>query len=221
MAASVGTFGSMFSQEIGILTELNPHAATFVKDVGGMLHPFPHESGELAGFPVPKSRPSTSTPTSGTTFPAASKTLVLPASVCNQPVTIGAQGADVQSGFAREVDVVTDAVGIVEVPVVVVVARLELEVTLVADEELVLPDSVVLAADEVCCLGIIITSVSAPATTNAVMKIKTAIRTFDRARVCGATVPICDSFPCLSVRQRPSPNLCLLPEATFSGVEAI
>ena len=68
--------------------------------------------------------------------------------------------------------------------VLVVIVALDLEVTLVADE-LVLPDSVILAVDEVCCLGVIITNASAPATTSATMKIKMAIRTFDRARVRG------------------------------------
>ena len=95
-------------------------------------------------------------------------------------------------------------VGAVEVLLVVVVVPFELEVTLVADEELVLPDSVVFVADEVCFPGIIITSASAPATTNTTMRIKVVIRTFDRARVCGATVAMYDSFPYLL----PDKDLC-------------
>ena len=66
---------------MGILTELKPQTATLEKDEGVMLHPFPHESGLLEGFPVPKSRPSTSTPIKGMTFPAPSNTFVFPGTV--------------------------------------------------------------------------------------------------------------------------------------------
>ena len=104
-----------------------------------------------------------------------------------------------QSGFAGEVDVVTDVVCVVtEVLVVVVAVVLELEVTLVADE-LVLLDSVVLVvADEVCCPGLIMTNTSAPATTNTTIMIRVATLTFDRARVCGTILsmyvaPLCSS----------------------------
>lgn len=116
--ASVGAVGSTFSQEMGIRTELNPQAATFVNDVGGMLHPLPHESGLFEGFPVPKSRPSTSTPLRGITFPLPPKTSVLLGSVCNQPVIIVAHGDEVQSGLARVLivadDDVVDDVGVEE-----------------------------------------------------------------------------------------------------------
>ena len=154
-----------------------------------MLQPFPHESGVLAGFPVPKSRPSSSTPASGTMSPAASKTLVLPASVCNHPVIMGAQGADVQSGFALPVDVVMEVLDVeTEVLAVVVVVPLEPEVALVADEELLLLDSAVLVVDEVCCSGLITTNTSAPATTKTPMTTSAVILEFDNALVRSAAV---------------------------------
>jgi hypothetical protein len=59
----------MFSQLIGILTELNPHEVTLAYELAVMPQPFPQESGLLAGLPVPKSRPSTSTPSRGITLP--------------------------------------------------------------------------------------------------------------------------------------------------------
>ena len=100
-AASDGAVGSRFPHEIGIRTKLKPHFDTFVKDEVVMVHPLPHgsEPGLPAGFPVPKSRPSTLIPTSGTTFPLLSYTLVLPGTVCSHPEIIGAQGGELQSGF--------------------------------------------------------------------------------------------------------------------------
>jgi len=65
-----------------------------------MLHPFPQGSGLVAGFPMPKSKPSTLTPIRGTALPLLSYTLVLPGSVRSHPEIMGAQGGEVQGGFA-------------------------------------------------------------------------------------------------------------------------
>jgi len=69
-----------------------------------------------------------------------------------------------------------------EALVVVVAVALELEVKLVADEEpVLLRDFVVLAVDEVCCCGLIMTNTSAPAITSKAMTIVMATLDFDRA----------------------------------------
>jgi hypothetical protein len=116
---------------------------------------------------------------------------VLPALACNHPVIRGAQGADVQSGLAWEVDVPTEVLVVSEVLVDAVIVPPELEVTLTVvllepmvalavEEELVLLDSTVCEVEETFFPGLFMVSASAsaPTITSAAMRTEITIRPF-------------------------------------------